>query len=66
MWRGAFEGEESGEGRRVYRLRWQPRTQDGDEVALLTEGEMRNGLFIRYLIDHGKLSEILDAPIITD
>ncbi len=57
MWRGTFESEESGDGRRCYRLRWEPRDQLADQLAPLTEREMRAALFVRYLIGAGKIGE---------
>ena len=59
---GTFEGEEYGDGRRVYRLRWQSKEQVGTKEHRLTEREVRGGLFIRYLIGQGKLSELWDEP----
>lgn len=66
MWSGKFEGEESGDGRRIYRLKWQPKEQASSRVHRLTENEIRGGLFIRYLIGQGKLGEMWDEPALAD
>ena len=66
MWSGKFEGEESGDGRRTYRLKWQSKEHSASREHRLTEREIRGGLFIRYLIGHGKLSEIWDEPALAD
>ena len=66
VWRGTFDGEEYGDGRRVYRLRWQLAEQSASREHRLTEREIRGGLFIRYLIGQGKLSETWDEPALAD
>lgn len=56
--RGSFEGEDSEDGRRIYRLRWQQAEKAIAFEDVLTERERQAGLFIRYLICKGLLSEM--------
>ncbi|MCL5266296.1 MAG: hypothetical protein M1343_14075 [Chloroflexi bacterium] len=51
MRRGTFEENDGAGGQKVYRLKW-----DATQYVL-TPREILSGLFIRYLISHGKLSE---------
>ncbi|MBI4318040.1 MAG: hypothetical protein HY675_06090 [Chloroflexi bacterium] len=51
MRRGGFEEQEGAGDHKVYRLKWD--TND----YVLTPKEILSGLFIRYLISRGKLSE---------
>lgn len=51
MRRGTFEEDSSGGDQKVYRLRWEAKKYT------LTPKEVLSGLFIRYLISRGKLSE---------
>lgn len=51
MRRGAFEERESEGGKKYYQLRWESRQSS------LSSQEVLAGLFIRYLISRGKLSE---------
>ncbi len=56
MRRGSFEEQEGAGDQRVYRLRW-----DATQYVL-TPKEILSGLFVRYLISQGKLSEFDSAP----
>jgi hypothetical protein len=62
VWRGKCEGQDSGDGRRVYRLRWETRDRAAIREYRLSEREILGGMFIRYLIDRGKLSELWQDP----
>jgi hypothetical protein len=48
---GTFEPDQNAGGSKRFRLRWQPE-------QLLTEDEKNYGLFVRYLIERGRLSEM--------
>ncbi len=51
MRRGSFQEDDYTGGQKVYRLRWD------SKQYVLTSKEVLSGLFIRYLISRGKLSE---------
>lgn len=51
MRRGSFHEDDYTGGQKVYRLRWEAKQY------ALTPKEVLSGLFIRYLISRGKLSE---------
>jgi hypothetical protein len=51
MRRGSFEQDDYTGGQKIYRLRWD------NKQYVLTSKEVLSGLFIRYLISRGKLSE---------
>ncbi len=55
MWQGTFEAEDCGDGRKSYHLRWQTTEQVEEAAKPLTESEMRAGLFVKYLIEQGKI-----------
>ena len=57
--RGMFETNDENDssgGQKVYRLRW-----DTKQQYVLTPKETLSGLFIRYLISRGKLSEFFPS-----
>ncbi|MBI2955444.1 MAG: hypothetical protein HYY30_14110 [Chloroflexi bacterium] len=56
MRKGTFEEEgDSAGGQKVYRLKWNKRQYT------LTSKEILSGLFVRYLISRGKLSEFYSS-----
>ncbi len=56
MRKGRFEEREGPGGEKYYRLTWE------QKQCSLSSKEVLSGLFIRYLISRGKLSEFAVAP----
>lgn len=55
MRRGRFEEREGASGEKYYRLTW-------EKQYSLSSKEVLSGLFIRYLISRGKISEFTECP----